>query len=234
MSIETVLTPRLLAIADFVLPGETIADVGTDHGYIPVYLCEKNIIEKALAMDLRPGPLSRAQKNIERFHLEEKIKTRLSDGLLELTEEDGVDAAVIAGMGGLLIAQILEQAPFGLSHYILQPMTAVMELRIWLSENGYEIVDEKLAQEENKIYSILSVRPGKMTFSDPIYALVGEALLKNRDPLAPKLIEGLLAKYTQTLSGLENAAKVDVAEKMQETKTIVLGLMKLSEVCKTW
>ncbi len=233
MNIESVLTPRLRAIADSVPTGATLADVGTDHGYVPIYLCQKNIIVKALAMDVKEGPLSRAQKNIERFDMKEKIETRLSDGLCALQQGE-VDTAVIAGMGGLLIAQILEEAPFYLKTYILQPMTATAELRAYLEQNGFCIVKEKLAQEDEKLYTIMRIERGEMNIEKPVYYHVGQRLLDERDPLTPVLVRQLLAKYQQTLHGLDRTEREDVLEKKQQVSDLINDLLALKEVCATW
>ncbi|MBR5236871.1 MAG: SAM-dependent methyltransferase [Clostridia bacterium] len=233
MNIESVLTPRLRAIADSVPTGATLADVGTDHGYVPIYLCQKNVIEKALAMDVKEGPLSRAQNNIERFGMKEKVETRLSDGLCALQQGE-VDTAVIAGMGGLLIAQILEEAPFYLKTYILQPMTATAELRAYLEEKGYRISYEVLAKEDEKIYTIIRAERGEMKIEKPVYYHVGKRLLEQRDPLAPLLIGQLLTKYQQTLCGLDKAEKENVSEKKQQISDLIKELLTLKEVCSTW
>ncbi len=233
MNIKSVMTPRLLAIADSVPFGATVADVGTDHGYIPIYLYIEQRIRRALAMDLRQGPLSRAEENIDRFGLGEHIKTRLSDGLCALTEGEA-DTAVIAGMGGLLIAEILEKSPVELDCYILQPMTATAELRAYLAENGYNIIDERLAKEDNKIYTVMTVEHGKMLVQNPVYYQVGEKLLENRDPLLPELLELLIHKYSEALSGLLRAERVDTKEKIEEYKTILESLKELEEVCSKW
>ncbi len=233
MNIQSVMTPRLLAIADSVPYGATVADVGTDHGYIPIYLYKEHKIERALAMDLRQGPLSRAEKNIDRFDLKDYIKTRLSDGLCALSDGE-VDTAVIAGMGGLLIAEILEKSPVELDCYILQPMTATAELRSYLAENGYKIIDERLAKEDNKIYTVMTAKHGEMRVENPVYYQVGEKLLKNRDPLLPEFLDVLIHKYSEAFSGLLRAERVDTKEKMEEYKTILESLKKLKEVCSKW
>ncbi len=233
MNIETVMTPRLLAISESVPCGAKVADVGTDHGYIPIYLCLKNKIESALAMDLRPGPLNRAEENITRYGLEDKIKTRLSNGLLELSKGEA-DTAVIAGMGGLLIAEILEVAPLELSCYVLQPMTATAELRQYLEENGYQICHEVLAKEEEKIYTVMTVRRGKMKVTDPVYYQVGESLMKNRDPLVPDLIDSLLHKYTTARDGLLKSDREETKEKEKQYSLLIESLQGLKKECQTW
>lgn len=233
MNIETVMTPRLFAISESVPQGAVLADVGTDHGYIPIYLCLNNKIESALAMDLRPGPLKRAEENIVRYGLEDKIKTRLSDGLSELSEGEA-DTAVIAGMGGLLIAEILEAAPFELSCYVLQPMTAAAELRQYLEEKGYQICHEVLAKEEEKIYTVMTVRRGTMKVSDPVYYQVGECLMKNRDPLVPALIDNLLHKYSTARNGLLKSDREDTKEKEKQYSLLIESLEGLQKECAAW
>ena len=101
------LSDRLQAVASMVTENSRLADVGTDHGYIPIYLCEMGKIPSAIAMDVK-GPLLRAKMNIERYHMQEKIRTRLSDGVLKLNPDEA-DSVVIAGMGGTLVMKILEE-----------------------------------------------------------------------------------------------------------------------------
>ncbi len=233
MKIESFMTPRLYAIADCVPFAESLADVGTDHAYIPVYLCLAGRVKRALAMDVRTGPLERAEANIQKFGLEDTIKTRLSDGLAELSDGEA-DTAVIAGMGGLLIAEILEKAPVTLSNYILQPMTAVAELRAYLEKNGYKILQEKLVQEDNKIYTVMHAKRGEMHISDPVYYLVGEKLIEAKDPLVVSYIDKLLEKYTAAKSSIKLAKDEAVRAKQNEFEAIVCGLERLKEECLTW
>ncbi len=233
MHIESVMTPRLLAISQSVPSGARVADVGTDHGYIPIYLCKQGKIKEALAMDLRQGPLSRAEENICRYHLEDKIQTRLSDGLQALAPGEA-DTAVIAGMGGLLIAEILEAAKIFLDCYILQPMTATAELRQYLAENGYEIYHEVLAKEDEKIYTIMSVRRGEMQVTDPVYYQVGQCLMESRDPLTPDLIALLLNKYSAALEGLVRSERQESRSKEQTYRELIDSLSGLQKECEAW
>ena len=101
------LSIRMQAVADMVTPGGRIADIGTDHGYVPIYLVEQNKTDHAIAMDVRKGPLARAGENIVRFGCSDRIETRLSDGLAMLKPGEA-DTVIIAGMGGLLTIRILE------------------------------------------------------------------------------------------------------------------------------
>lgn len=162
-----ILTERLQKIADCI-NCRVLADIGTDHGYIPIYCTREGRCESALACDVNQGPLQAADANISSYGLEDKIETRLSNGLDALSPVEA-DTIVIAGMGGFLIRDILIRGAEKIGDdttLILQPMVAVAELREYLYTNGYEIFDEKLAREDSKFYNILCVRRGKCDFTE--------------------------------------------------------------------
>ena len=148
------LSQRLSSVASMVTAGNCLADVGTDHGYVPIYLYERNIIPRAIAMDINKGPLERAALHIAESGMKEAIETRLSDGLTALKPGEA-DSVVIAGMGGPLIIRILSAHPEvteSLKELILQPQSEISEVRIWLYEQGYEIVEEHMVFEDGKYY----------------------------------------------------------------------------------
>ena len=148
------LSQRLSSVASMVTAGICLADVGTDHGYVPIYLYERNIIPRAIAMDVNKGPLERAALHIAESGMKEAIETRLSDGLTALKPGEA-DSVVIAGMGGPLIIRILSAHPEvteSLKELILQPQSEISEVRIWLYEQGYEIVEEHMVFEDGKYY----------------------------------------------------------------------------------
>ncbi len=209
------MTPRLYAIASMVPQGAFFADVGTDHAYLPIYLAENNLISHAVAADINRGPLLRAKGNIKKYNLEEKIDTCLSDGFEEL-DGNSFDTASIAGMGGILIARILEKAPRG-KLYILQPMRDAHFLRAYLSSNGFELVDEKLAEEGNKIYTVIAVRDGKGVLSEKELYL-GKLLKK--DPLFEKFRTRLSNKYKKKYEGLKLSSTDKTAE-IEECERII-------------
>ena len=156
------LSPRLAAIAALVPQGARLADVGTDHAYLPVRLLLDGGIASAVATDVNEGPLQRGRETAERYGVR-TILFRRCDGLADV-RADKVDTVVIAGMGGDLIARILAAAPWTKqAQLILQPMTAQEDLRRWLLENGYRIAKETLAQEGKKLYVILSATGGSST-----------------------------------------------------------------------
>lgn len=209
------MTPRLYAIASMVPQGAFFADVGTDHAYLPIYLAENNLIFHAVAADINRGPLLRAKGNIKKYNLEEKIDTCLSDGFEEL-DGNSFDTASIAGMGGILIARILEKAPRG-KLYILQPMRDAHFLRAYLSSNGFELVDEKLAEEGNKIYTVIAVRDGQGVLSEKELYL-GKLLKK--DPLFEKFRTRLSNKYKKKYEGLKLSSADKTAE-IEECERII-------------
>ena len=148
------LSQRLSSVASMVTAGNCLADVGTDHGYVPIYLYERNVIPRAIAMDVNKGPLERAALHIAESGMKDAIETRLSDGLTALKPGEA-DSIVIAGMGGPLMIRILSAYPevtASAKELILQPQSEIPELRIWLYEQGYEIVEEHMVFEDGKYY----------------------------------------------------------------------------------
>ena len=150
------MSPRLLSAAGFVRQGATVADVGSDHAYLPIYLCMQGKIRSAVASDINEGPVARASINVASAHLGKKIKVVRADGLSGIEEYSPGDI-VICGMGGELIASIIGAAEWTKSpkiRLIMQPMTHADKLRKFLLDNGYSIVGEALAKED-KIYQII-------------------------------------------------------------------------------
>lgn len=161
------LSLRLSAIADLVTEGNRLVDVGCDHGYLPVYLIQQKKIPSAIAMDVRKGPLSRAQEHIRQYGLEEYIQTRLSDGLEGLKAGEG-DTLVIAGMGGPLMERILTDGRSvrnSFSELILQPQSDIPHFRRFIQSEGWEITEEKMVEEDGKFYPMMRVVPGKNVHS---------------------------------------------------------------------
>ena len=168
---------RLSLCAEMVREGSRLADIGTDHGYLPIELCQSEKIPSALACDINPLPLKSAEENITKFSLGKIIKTRLSDGLNEVSADE-VDDVVIAGMGGELIRDILSAAPWVKSaekHLVLQPMTHHEDLVKWLYENGFSLDAQKAVLDEGKYYTVISAfYSGEQRLCDPYTALVGK------------------------------------------------------------
>ncbi len=186
------LSKRLLCAAELVPQGARVADVGCDHAYLSIYLIESGRCAAAVASDIREGPLCAARKNIEKYGLEDKIKTVLASGL-EKTELPNIDAVVIAGMGGEMINEIIRARLSELNDktLILQPQSKKEELRRFLYENGFEIKDEKIVCEGQKLYNvILAQYSGKKKIYAISESYVSPPLLKS--PYLPQYIEGMV------------------------------------------
>lgn len=156
------LSNRLEMVVSFVEPGNTAADVGTDHGHVPVELVRRGIVARAFAMDVRKGPLSKAEENIAAAGMKEKIETRLSDGVNKLHAGEA-DTVIIAGMGGELVIHIMEEGRHmwnTVKQWVLSPHSEIHKVREWLEENGFQIEKEDMVFEEGKFYTVLDVRPG--------------------------------------------------------------------------
>ena len=155
------LTPRLGLLASWVRPGAKLADVGTDHAYLPVWLMLHGGVSSAIASDLRSGPLQRARENAEAWGVTKRLDLRLCDGLSGIGPEE-CDTVVIAGMGGENIAAILRAAPWACRNAlcILQPMSRPEELRTALPSLGLTIRAERLVRDAGRLYSVLAVRAG--------------------------------------------------------------------------
>lgn len=150
---------RLSLCASFVRNGVTLADIGTDHAYLPVWLVSNGVINKALACDINEGPLRSGFETVSRYELCDNISLRLSDGLKEVNKNEA-DDIVIAGMGGELIAKILSDCPWAKTpgkHFILQPMTKCEVLIKYLCQNGFEIIEQKACECDSKHYTVMLV-----------------------------------------------------------------------------
>lgn len=168
---------RLKEIANFVTRGYTLADIGTDHGYVPIYLVEHNDIPHAIAMDVKNGPLEKAKENIRKEQLDEKIETRLSDGLEKL-EENETDSILIAGMGGPLVVKILTEGSKiakSAKELILSPQSELAFVRRFLEEHQYQIVAEKIIYDEGKYYTVMKVKNGHDYYEKEYSFLYGKA-----------------------------------------------------------
>ena len=162
------ISKRLELVASFVPQGSILLDVGSDHAYLPIELVERGQIEAAIAGEVVEGPFQSAVKNVEAHGLKEKIQVRLANGLAAFEEADQVSVITIAGMGGRLIATILEEGLDKLANVerlILQPNNREDDLRIWLQDNEFQIVAESILEEAGKFYEILVVESGQMKLS---------------------------------------------------------------------
>lgn len=151
------LSKRLMAVASLVKKGSAVVDVGTDHGYIPVYLYKSGIIVSAVAVDVNEAPLSSCEALVLQEELCDVIKTRLSDGL-ENVDTNEYDTVIIAGMGGELISDILSRAQLNDKHIILNPMTHPEISRKYLYDNGFDIINDLIIKDGRHYYSVFDAK----------------------------------------------------------------------------
>lgn len=224
------LTPRLQAVARLIPRGSRLADIGTDHGYLPVWLIQNRIIPSAIAADLRPGPLARARETVDRFGLAGSIALRLCNGLSGIRSEE-VDAVAIAGMGGETISQILSAAPWLKENHIklvLQPMSTQRELRIWLCENGFRIEYETIAAEDDVFYHVMSVEAGEMSPLSPGQEWAG--LQDPRNAMLGAYLDREIGRVRRILDGLSHAKDADsVLVHKSRLEAVLLELNKMRE-----
>lgn len=204
------ITPRLNSILKHIT-GKTIADIGTDHAYIPIYLSQNGLINHAIACDIKEGPLKIAEQNIKKYNLSDIIELRLGAGLNPLKNNE-TDSLAIAGMGGEMIINILgenTQKSHSFSEIILQPMNFQCELRKWLIQNDFEIICEDLACEGFKIYNIIKIKSGNTPeFKKELDYHLPEYLYKN--PLFPMLVQKKKREFNKILTGLERAKNKNI------------------------
>ena len=166
---QTVLSKRLAAVAEFVPQGARLLDVGSDHAYLPIVLMEEGKIDFAIAGEVVKGPYESAVHNVAGAGLADKIVVRLADGLAAFEASDKVTTITICGMGGGLIADILAAGVEKLAsvdRLILQPNNREDELRAWLMNNGFKLVTEEIMTENDKFYEIMVAEHGQMTLSE--------------------------------------------------------------------
>ena len=216
------LSKRLKAVAELVTPGMRLADVGTDHGYIPIYLTEAGVIPSAIAMDINKGPLERAKEHIREHGLEGKIQTRLSDGLKNLQMNEA-DCMIAAGMGGGLVIRILSEerdTAGSFKELILQTQSEIDSVRKYLTEEGYRIVAEDMVYEDGKYYPMMKAVPcmagaGEIPYSEEELEF-GRVLLQQAHPVLGQFLEREMEIQNRILSALESQESVRAKKRMEE------------------
>ena len=219
------ISDRLRTVAHMCEKGAVVADIGTDHGYLPIYLVQEGIAPSAIAMDLRKGPLEKAKKHICDNCLEDRIQTRLSDGLEKLSKNEA-DIITICGMGGRLIADIVTKGKDIITQntiLVVSPQSEVGEFRHFLVSQGFEIEDEQMLKEDGKYYFIIKCRKSEESvcseFSETQYQY-GWKLLDSKD----KTLYEYLIKEKETNEGISNSIKKD-----ESNPTVKLRLQQLSQ-----
>ena len=203
------ISKRLLCCASMVQSGARVADIGTDHGYLGIYLLQSGAARHVIACDLRKDPLENARRNAKLFGVDGEMELRFSDGLEKILPDE-VDTVVMAGMGGDLIQKILSQCPWrkreGLQ-FILQPQSAGNVLRRWLCEDGFEIQREEPVQDGHFLYTVMAIRQGAPSPLTPGTEYASPALLKSESPLVGNYLARVENTLQETVRGLTNAEK---------------------------
>lgn len=220
------LSNRLLACCDFVSPGDRVADIGCDHGYLGIYLLKNGIASNVIASDVNEKPLQSALHNAVKFGVKEHMSFYLSDGIRSIPQE--FDVLVCAGMGGDTMISILEAAPWLKDpkyRLILQCQSKRPELRRYLTRQGFAICRETLAQDGKFLYPVMEVvyTPGQMLTAAECY--ITPALLASGSPLLPAFLNRVTGGLRQTVEGLSRTG----GEKYEEYLAILGELQKLEE-----
>ena len=220
------LSNRLKAVASFVDEGAVVADIGSDHAYLPCFLIHTKKVKKAVAGEVAKGPFESAVKNVRREGFSEAITVRLADGLFAIEENDAVDTVTIAGMGGPLIATILESGKDRLTQVkriITQPNIYSRAIREWAVSNGWEIVNEHILKEDGKIYEVIVMEKGKVAYEE-LELMAGPLLLTSKTEAFIEKWESELLEWKRVLDSLEKTTETDAikAKKAQLTRYIDL------------
>ena len=222
------LDSRLSAVASLVRKGSVVADIGTDHAYLLCHLIQKGVCPKGIAADIGKGPLKNAENTVIACELNDKVELILSDGLKNLPEKCA-DDIVIAGMGGILISEILSDTKWILNskiRIIAQPMTHAEVLREFFIRNGFEISEEKTAADSKHIYCTMAATySGKVAEKDKSYYYLGE-LLKNSDDTTRAYINKLIFTLEKKLTAMKRA---ELEESSELERLIIEIKQKFSE-----
>ncbi|HHY72985.1 MAG TPA: tRNA (adenine-N(1))-methyltransferase [Bacillus bacterium] len=228
---EFVLSERLKTVASEIPSGAKIADIGSDHAYLPCYAALHGLIRYAVAGEVNEGPFRSAKNQVEKLNLSDCIKVRKGNGL-EVIQKGEVNVITIAGMGGPLISEILEAGKEKLTEVellILQPNIGARSIRVWLIENGWELIKEHILEEDKKIYEVLVAKKG-----DPLAPYHGEAnreaalllgpfLKKEKNEVFKRKWQDELSKWKKIMKQLEFVAEENretVKKKLELTKKI--------------
>ncbi|MDP3387675.1 MAG: class I SAM-dependent methyltransferase [Eubacteriales bacterium] len=226
---------RIDAIIRLIDQCHVAVDIGTDHAYVPEILINQGICHRVIATDLNEGPYGIAKRYIESRSLSDRIDIRLGDGLqpIHLTE---VDTIIIAGMGGLLIREIIDLKKNELDNrhtLVLQPMHAADKLRYYLLDNGFEILDEELAKEDFHYYEIIKAKKCRSceNVGNEIFLEVGKALFKKKHTLLRSFIENKIRINDDIIKNLMlSRVEMDKMEMLNHKNILLKELMKEYEI----
>ncbi|HEM4129194.1 TPA: tRNA (adenine-N(1))-methyltransferase [Streptococcus suis] len=223
---ETRLSKRLATVADYVPQGARLADVGSDHAYLPLFLVEQGRIEFAVAGEVVQGPYQSALQNVEQAGQSDKISVRLANGLAAVEQADQISTVTIAGMGGRLIADILEAGKdklVSVERLILQPNNREDDVRRWLVAHDFQIIAEEILEENDKIYEILVAEKGKSDLTADQLRF-GPYLLEEQSATFQKKWLKELDKLTYALEQVPLERQADrsaISQKIQQIQEVL-------------
>lgn len=225
-----ILNKRLIKAAQMLRQTNSVADIGTDHAFLPIYLIREGIAEKVIACDIAEGPLSVANSNITKYGLKDKIELRLANGLDGLNPGE-CDQITILGMGGETIADIITAAPWVRSPditLILQPMSCDDRLRVYLYENGFEIKKEEAVESQGRVYTVMRVCfSGNLPKVGPEFKYIGR-LLDEPDDAAVTFVNNRLKSMKACIKDIEKVERKK--DLLKELKTAVQEIEKLLKI----
>lgn len=214
-------------VASFVEQGAVVADIGSDHAYLPTYLVKQGIVQKAIAGEVVAGPYDSATRNVQKEGVAKAVTVRLANGLAAIEEQDGVDTVTIAGMGGPLIASILEDGKDRLrtvKRVIAQPNIHAKSIREWAMANGWELLQERILKEDKKIYEVLVLERGVATY-DELELLVGPFLLVEKNEIFQEKWRDEIAEWRQIVQSMERAEETPALVEKKEQLMRSIGLI---------
>ena len=212
------ISERLKKVASFVRTSRTIADIGTDHGYIPIYLCLEDAVDRVIACDVNREPVRRAECNINMYRLGNRIETRLGDGLKPVRTGE-VEGAVIAGRGGLLIIDILDEClekTGALTELVLQPPTDVDKVRKYIHSIGFRIDDEDMIYEEGIYYNVIRAVKGKEKYENEADYIFGRINIERKNPVLREFIKKDMTKTQKLIEKMKEAGTPNSIKRLRD------------------
>ena len=219
------ISDRLATVAGLIPKGARLVDIGTDHGYVPIWLLQNGFISSAIAMDVNKGPLARAKENRDRYGFTDVMDLRLSNGFEKLKSGEG-DSVLIAGMGGPLMIRIIEEGRENASSiqtWVLQPQSEIPSVRRYLHEHHFDIIDEIMLKDEGKYYMAMKAVPGEAAPWTPIEYLFGKFLLDRKNPVLEEFITKETAVYERIQKQLKDTHQTE-SERYQEVCDYLVSL----------
>ncbi|WP_294159061.1 class I SAM-dependent methyltransferase [uncultured Selenomonas sp.] len=220
------LDARLEAVRAFVPAGGTVADIGTDHGYLAAALVQSGQAERVIASDLNLGPCEAARRTVREANLRESIEVRQGDGLTVLAPGEA-QTVCIAGMGGALMTDILAAAPLvmkKLQTLVLQPMNGAYELRHYLYTHSWHVADEALVVADDRIYTVIRAEKGRRKMPDALTLEIGPVLWERKPELLRHHIESLLFGARRAVAGMEKSERAKKSAKYKEAQKRIKAL----------